>query len=95
MHRRLLDQRDVADAAAARQCPFEQIVAEHLALGQTPTQHGMYRSHMQQPLASEAALLEQVLVDLGTGRAVGVHTALAGKQPVVGRGLVRLWQRRD
>ena len=40
---------------------------------------------MQQAFAGEAALAKYVLVDLGGGGAVGVDTALPGKQPVVER----------
>ncbi|MDZ7589757.1 MAG: hypothetical protein U5L05_03510 [Rubrivivax sp.] len=49
--------------------------------------------HVQQALAGERAFAEDVLVDLGAGRAVGVDAGLAGEQPVVRRQLLRRRQR--
>ena len=79
--RRILDQGDVGDRAAACHRPLEQVVAEHLAFGQTPGQHRVHGADMKQALAGEGPFAEQVLVDLRAGRAVGVHTVLPGKQP--------------
>ena len=90
----VLDHGDVGGHRTARQRALQQIVAEHLAIGQALAQHRMHRLHLQQALAAEAAFAEQVLVDLGAGRAVGVDAALAGKQPVVGRLLGMRGQRR-
>ena len=87
MERRVLDQRDVGHRGAARQRAFEQVVAQHLALGQAAGQHRVHRLHVEQALAGEGAFAEQVLVDLGAGGAVRVDAALPGKQPVVEREL--------
>ena len=89
--RRRLQHGDVADAAAARDAPFQQIVAEHLVVGQAPGQHGVQRAHMQQTFAGEAAFVEQVLVDLGRHRVVRVAAAGAGKQAMEAGGL--FWRR--
>ena len=94
MVRRVFDQRHVADKAAARNAALQQIVAEHGFLRQAAVQHGMHCLDMQQSLAAEAAGAKQVLVDVGDAAAVGVDAALAGKQPVVGRVLRRVGQRR-
>ena len=55
----------------------------------------MHGVHLQQPLSGEAAFAEQVLIDLGAGRTVGIDTAFAGEQTVEGRVLVPCRQRRD
>ena len=95
MEGRLFDQRHIGQRGAAHQRALQQVVAEHRALGQPSAQHGMQGGHVEQALAGEAALAEQVLVDLGTGGAVGVDPALSGKQPVERRGLAGGRQRRD
>ncbi|OIQ64478.1 hypothetical protein GALL_539710 [mine drainage metagenome] len=51
--------------------------------------------HVEQALAGKAAFLEQVLVNLGTRSAIGVHAKLAGKQPMKARSCVDYRQRRD
>ena len=94
MEGRVLDQRDVADRRAARERAFEQVVAEHPAFGQPAAQHRVHRAHVEQALAGEGAFAEQVLVDLGAGRAVGVDAALAGEQPVEAACARRRRQRR-
>ena len=85
MKRCVFNHRDVGDRRATRDRPFEQVVAEHFAVGQTPRQHNMHHPHMQQPLAGKSALAKQILVNLGGGGAVRVNATLPGKQPVVER----------
>jgi hypothetical protein len=82
MHGRGLDERHVADAGAAHQRALQQVVAEHLALGQAVGQHLRGGLHVDQALAGGAALVEEVLVDLGAGGAVRVQPRLAGEQAV-------------
>ena len=86
----LLDQRHIADKAAARNIAFQQIVAQHRFRGQAPVKHGMHRINMQQTLAAEAAGAKQVLVYIRHAAAIGVNAALAGKQSVIGRVLGRV-----
>ena len=83
VERRVLHDRDVGDRGTAGQRAFEQVVAQHLALRQTPAEHRVHGLDVEQALAGERALAEQVLVDLGAGDAVRVDAALAGEQPVV------------
>ena len=85
MHRRVLDQRDVGHARTARDAAFQQVVAQHLALGQAGVEHRVAGTHVQQALAGEAALAEQVLEDLRADGAVGIDAELADEEPVVGR----------
>ena len=94
MHGRFFEEHDVADAAAARDGAFEQVVAQHRPLGQARAEHDVQRLHVQQALAGERAFAEQVLVDLGRGGAVRVDPALAGEQPMERRGFARPGQRR-
>ena len=94
VRRGFLDQRDVADAATAGDGAFDQVVTEHLRLGQAPAQRGVHRRHMQEALAGEGAHAVEVLVHFGAGGAVGVHATLAGKQPVEGRALTGRGERR-
>ncbi len=70
-------------------------MAQHLAFGQTGMQHGVQGLHVEQALSAEAALAEQVLVDIGAGGAVRVDAALAGEQPVERCRLAGGRQRRD
>ena len=88
MRGRGLDQGHVADAGAAREAAFDQVVAEHLAFGQAAGQHGVQCRHVQQALAGEAAFVEDVLINLRGHRVVGVAAIGAGKQPVEGGGLI-------
>ena len=64
VHGCLLDDGDVADASAARDRAFEQVVAEHLFGGQAPDQRGVHSGNVHQAFACEAAFAEEVLVDL-------------------------------
>ena len=75
VERLVLDHGDVGDRGAARDRAFEQVVAQHAALGQPAAEHGVHRLHVQQALAGEGAFAEDVLVDLGARRAVGVDAA--------------------
>ena len=95
MERRFFDHRDVGHGGAARERTFEQVVAQHLVVGQALREHGVHRAHVEQALAAERAFAEHVLVDLGGSGAVGVDATLAGKQPVVQREVLRCRQRRD
>ena len=88
-------QGDVGHCAAARESAFQQIVAEHLTLGQMPGQYGRHRLHVEQPFARKTGLAKKVLIDLRAGRAVRVDSWLACKQAVVQRVLFRHGQRRD
>ena len=91
----IFDHGDVGDRGAVHQRAFEQIVAQYLIIWQAVGQHGLHRADHQQPFAGEAAFVEQVLVDLGCGGAVGVDPALAGKQAVEAGGLLQRRQGRD
>ena len=80
MQWRIFDQHHIADAGTTHQRAFQQVVAQHLVLRQPAGQHPRAGGHVDQALADGAAFVEQVLVDLGAGRAVRVDAALAGKQ---------------
>ncbi len=94
VERRILDHRDVGDGGAARERAFEQVVAQDAVLGQPAAEHRVHRLHVQEALAGERALAEDVLIDLGARRAVRIDSRLAGEQPVVERHLVGLGKRR-
>ena len=94
MHGCVFQQGDVADAGATRNRALQQVVAQHLVVGQPAHQGLVDRSHVEQAFAGEAALAKHVLVELGVGRAVGVDAALAREQPVVARHRGRRRQRR-
>ena len=90
----VLDQRDIGHGGAARQRTFEQIVTEHAVLRQAAREQRVQGVDMEQTLAGESSLAEQILIDLGAGRAVGVHATVAGKQPVIESEFARARQRR-
>ena len=94
MVRRIFHQRDFTHRRAACQRTFKQIVAEHLAFGQAQRQRAVHRLHVEQALATEAAFAEEVLINLGTGGAVGVQAAVAVEERVVAGGSVGRRQRR-
>ena len=95
MKRGIFDHRDIGHRSAAHQGSLQQVMAEHLAIGQATGQNGMHGLNMQQALAGEGTLAEQVLIDFGGRRAVGVYPALPGEKPVIEREIPGHRQRRD
>ena len=63
-------------------------MAEHPTLGQAVREHRVHGGDIQQALADEGPLTEDVLIDLRACRAVGIDPALAREQPVVEREIV-------
>jgi hypothetical protein len=82
MHGRFLDETHFAQTGAAHQRAFEQVVAEDLVVRQAMAQHLGRSLHMDEPLARERALAEEILVHLGASGAVRVHAGPACEQAV-------------
>ncbi len=82
VHGGAFDHRHIADRGATQQRAFEQIVAQHLGARQAARQDRVRGLHMDQAFAGEAALFEQVLIDLGTGGAVRIEPGLTDRQRV-------------
>jgi len=78
----LFHQHHIADISTACNAPFEQVVAQHRTVRQTPVKYRMDSLDMQQTLAGEAAHAKQVLVEVRDGAAVRVEAALTGKHGV-------------
>ncbi len=57
---------------------LEEIVGQERVLGYAPLEGGHERVHVVEPLAGEAALVEQILVHIRDGGGVGVHAGMAG-----------------
>ena len=94
MERRIFNHGDIGHGSAARHRAFQQIMAQHLLLGQPARQHGMHRLHVEKAFAGECTFSEHVLVNLGGRRAVRINAALPGKQPVEHRRVFEGWQGR-
>ena len=96
VQRGIFDQRDVADAAAAGDRPFDQVVAEHLSFGQTAGQYRVHCLDVQQTLSGKRAFFEQILIHLRRRHAVWIDAALPREQPVKRcRAIVCRQRRRD
>ena len=65
----------------ARVEAFEQIVAEQRVLRHAPGQRGFEGVDVVDALADVAALVEQVLIDVGDGRGVGIDADVPGEHP--------------
>ena len=83
--RELVEQLDVGDQAGPGEDALEQVVAEQRVLGHAVGQRRLERVDVVDPLAGEAALAEQVLVDVGDGDGVRVDAGRAGEDPLEDR----------
>ncbi len=94
VRRELLEQLDVGHQAGTRQEPFEQVVAEQRALRHLAGQGGREGVDVVDALAGERPLPEQVLVDVGDRRRVGIDARRAREDTLEERPLVAGRQRR-
>ena len=77
--REVVEQLDVAHEPAAGVVPLDQVVAEDLVLGERPAGGRLEGVEVVDPLAGEAAGLEEIHVDVGDGRRVRVDPRRAGQ----------------
>ena len=64
---------DVGDQPGAGVVALDQVVREQRVLGEAPAGRQLERRHVVDPLAGEAPLAVQVLVDVGDRGGVGIH----------------------
>ena len=82
VRRELVEQLDIGDQAGASEHPLEQVVAQECVLRDAILHCRVERVEIVDPLAGEAALLEEVLVDVGDGGGVGIDPSRAGEDPL-------------
>ena len=85
--RKLLHHLHVGGEAGAGEDALEQIVAEHCVVGDAAGERGLKRVDVVNPFARVGAFAENILIDVGHSRRVGVHAAGAGEDPLVERAL--------
>ena len=74
---------DVGDQARASKYALQEVVTENGAFRDTACESGLEGIHVVNTLAAIGALLEQVLIDVGDGRCVGVDAGRTGEHPLV------------
>ncbi len=77
--RELLDDLDVGDQTGAREGALEQVVTEQAAVRHAPGQRRLEDVDVVDAFAGEGPLTEQILVDVGDRRRVGIHAAGTGE----------------
>ncbi len=82
---KLLDHLDIGGEAGAGEDAFEQIVAEQRVLRHAAGERRLEGIDVVDALAGVGALAEQVLVDVGDRRRVGIDAAGAGEDPLIER----------
>ena len=82
------------DQARAGEHALEQIVAQHRVVGHAALQRGLEGVDVVDALAGVGALAEQVLVDVGDRRRVGIDAAVAGEDALEQRAFRADRQRR-
>ena len=92
--REFLDDLDIGGEAGAREDAFEQIVAEQRRVRHPAGERGLERVDVVDALARIGAFAEQILIDVGDGRGVGIDAAHAGEDALEQRALPADRQRR-
>lgn len=85
--RKFLDDLDIGDGAGTGEDALEEVVAQERVLGHPPRKGGLERVDVVDALAGIRPLAEEILVEIGAGRSVGVDAAGAGKDPLEERAL--------
>ena len=93
VRRELVEQLDVGHQAGACEHALEQVVAEQRVVGDPVVQRGGERVDVVDPLAGEAALLEEVLVDVRDGGRIRVDAGGPGEGSLEDRGVLAGRQR--
>ena len=83
--RKLLDELDIGGEPGAREGAFEEIVAEQRVLGDASVERALEGVDVVDALAGIGAFAEQVLVDVGDGRRIGIDAAGAGEDALIER----------
>ena len=94
VRRVFVEQRDIGHEARSGEDSFEQVVTQQGVLRHRPVHRRVEGIDVVDPLAGEAALLEEVLVDVGDGRRVGIDAGRSAEDALERRTLVLRWQRR-
>ena len=76
----VVEQLQVVDQAAAYVAAFYKVVAQNQVFGEGAFQHFLEHAQVVDAFATETSFVEDVLVQLETGRCVHVQTAKAGKE---------------
>ena len=92
--RKFFDDFDIGDESRARECPFEQIVTEQRALRHAIRQRRLERIDVVDAFAGVRAFAEQILIDVGDGRAVRIDARHAGEDALEQRAFATDGQRR-
>ncbi len=92
VRRELVEQFDVGRQTGPCEDTFEQVVAQHRVLRHSIVQRRCERIDVVDPLAGEAALLEQVLVDVRHRGGVRVDSGRAGEHLLEDRRVLALGQ---
>src|SRR3990172_11412433 len=79
-HRIALVELDVSDKSRPRVAAFQEVVAEDQILGEAAAKRALEGVHVEDALAGERPLAEDVLVDVGDGARVGVDARLAAEE---------------
>ena len=82
VRRELLEELDVGDQARPREDPLEQVVAQERILGDAALQRRLKCLDVVDALAGVRALAEQVLVDIGGRRRIGIDARRSGGEPL-------------
>ncbi len=85
VRRELIEQLDVGHETGTGEDPFEQIMAQQRVLGHTVLHGRVECIDVVDPLAREAPLLEEVLVDVGDGGRVWIDPGGPGEDPLEDR----------
>ena len=82
---KLLDELDIGSEPGAREGAFEEIVAEQRVLGDTSLERALEGVDVVDALAGVGAFAEEILVDVGDGRRIGIDAAGAGEDALIER----------
>ena len=92
--RKVLDDLDVGGETGARENSLEEIVAEERILGDAAGESPLEGVDVVDAFAGVRAFAEEVLVDVGDRRRIGIHPTGAGDDPLIERALAADRQRR-
>ena len=81
VERVVVDDVDVGAERRARERPLEEVVAEQRVVRHAPGERSLEGVDVVDALADVAALVEEILVDVGDGGRVRVDADVAGKNP--------------
>ncbi|MNI14097.1 hypothetical protein D3C73_673480 [compost metagenome] len=90
---KLLDDLDIRGEPRPGEDPLEQIMAQVAVVRHAPRQGGGEGIHVIDALASEGALPEQILIEVGDGGGIGIHAPGPRVEPLIVGAVLTQWQR--